>query len=135
MNSSFESSIYVCVYMYLFIYVYVATFSLMTCSPVPPSGCPHCKTSIPDFTTAADTFKEDRKIAYAAVDCTKEKNQDLCKQEGVEGFPTFNYYNYGKLAEKYNGERGVSSYIQQDPCSDFHGSVPRTYKVGLQQGW
>ncbi|KAM4626318.1 protein disulfide-isomerase A5 [Discoglossus pictus] len=73
--------------------------------------CPHCKTSIPDFTTAAETFKEDRKIAYAAMDCTKEKNQDICKQEGVEGFPTYNYYNYGKFTEKYNGERGESGFV------------------------
>uniref|UniRef100_A0A8C7MTY8 Protein disulfide isomerase family A, member 5 n=1 Tax=Oncorhynchus kisutch TaxID=8019 RepID=A0A8C7MTY8_ONCKI len=70
--------------------------------------CPHCKNAVPHFTTAADLFKEDRKIAYAAVDCTKGLNQELCKQEGVEGYPMFNYYNYGKFAEKYNGERGVS---------------------------
>lgn len=50
-------------------------------------------------------------IAYAAVDCTKGQNHDLCKQEGVEGYPTFNYYNYGKNVEKYNGERGVSTSI------------------------
>lgn len=47
-------------------------------------------------------------IVYAAVDCTKGQNHELCKQEGVEGYPTFNYYNYGKFSEKYNGERGVS---------------------------
>uniref|UniRef100_A0A670HLF2 Protein disulfide-isomerase A5 n=1 Tax=Podarcis muralis TaxID=64176 RepID=A0A670HLF2_PODMU len=69
--------------------------------------CPHCKNSIPHFTTAAELFKEDRKIAYAAVDCAKEQNHDLCKQEGVDGYPTFNYYNYGKFIEKYNGDRGI----------------------------
>lgn len=56
-------------------------------------------------------------IVYAAVDCTKGQNHELCKQEGVEGYPTFNYYNYGKFSEKYHGERGVSriiSYIQID---------------------
>jgi len=42
------------------------------------------------------------------VDCAKEQNHDLCKQEGVDGYPTFNYYNYGKFVEKYTGERGVS---------------------------
>ncbi|XP_073401366.1 protein disulfide-isomerase A5 isoform X1 [Dendrobates tinctorius] len=73
--------------------------------------CPHCKNSIPDFTTAANEFKEDRKIGVAAVDCTKEKNQDLCKQEGVEGFPTYIYYNYGKSTEKYNGERSESGFV------------------------
>ncbi|XP_060630757.2 protein disulfide-isomerase A5 [Anolis sagrei] len=72
--------------------------------------CPHCKNSIPHFTTAAELFKEDRKIAYAAVDCAKEQNHDLCKQEGVDGYPTFNYYNYGKFIEKYNGDRGESGF-------------------------
>ncbi|XP_066543542.1 protein disulfide-isomerase A5 [Amia ocellicauda] len=73
--------------------------------------CPHCKNAVPHFTTAADLFKDDRKIAYVAVDCTKGLNHDLCKQEGVEGYPTFIYYNYGKYAEKYNGERGESGFI------------------------
>uniref|UniRef100_A0A665WJ13 Thioredoxin domain-containing protein n=1 Tax=Echeneis naucrates TaxID=173247 RepID=A0A665WJ13_ECHNA len=68
--------------------------------------CPHCKNAVPHFTTAADLFKEDRKIVYAAVDCTKGQNHELCKQEGVEGYPTFNYYNYGKFVERYNGDRG-----------------------------
>ncbi|XP_030065079.1 protein disulfide-isomerase A5 [Microcaecilia unicolor] len=72
--------------------------------------CPHCKNAIPDFTSAADIFKEDRKIAYAAVDCTKEQNHDLCRQEGVEGYPTLNYYNYGKFMEKYRGERSESGF-------------------------
>lgn len=48
-------------------------------------------------------------IVYAAVDCTKGQNHELCKQEGVEGYPTFNYYNYGKFVEKYDGDRGVSA--------------------------
>uniref|UniRef100_A0A3Q2GQW5 Protein disulfide isomerase family A, member 5 n=1 Tax=Cyprinodon variegatus TaxID=28743 RepID=A0A3Q2GQW5_CYPVA len=73
--------------------------------------CPHCKNAVPHFTTAAELFKEDRKIVYAAVDCTKGLNHDLCKQEGVEGYPTFNYYNYGKFVEKYNGDRGEAGFI------------------------
>ncbi|KAM9304909.1 protein disulfide-isomerase A5 [Gastrophryne carolinensis] len=73
--------------------------------------CPHCKNAVPDFTAAAEEFKEDRKIAYAAVDCIKDKNQGLCKQEGVSGFPTFNYYNYAKFSEAYNGERTESGFV------------------------
>uniref|UniRef100_A0A3Q3XBY1 Protein disulfide-isomerase A5 n=1 Tax=Mola mola TaxID=94237 RepID=A0A3Q3XBY1_MOLML len=72
--------------------------------------CPHCKNSVPHFTTAAELFKEDRKIVYAAVDCTKGQNHELCKQEGVEGYPTFNHYNYGKFVEKYNGDRGEEGF-------------------------
>lgn len=54
-------------------------------------------------------FSPPLQIVYAAVDCTKGQNHDLCKQEGVEGYPTFNYYNYGKFVEKYSGDRGVST--------------------------
>ncbi|XP_028663912.1 protein disulfide-isomerase A5 isoform X2 [Erpetoichthys calabaricus] len=73
--------------------------------------CPHCKNAVPHFTLAADLFKEDRKIAYAAVDCTKGQNHELCKQEGIEGYPTFNYYNYGKFGERYSGERGETGFV------------------------
>uniref|UniRef100_A0A4W4GTJ2 Thioredoxin domain-containing protein n=1 Tax=Electrophorus electricus TaxID=8005 RepID=A0A4W4GTJ2_ELEEL len=72
--------------------------------------CPHCKNAVPHFTAAAELFKEDRKIAYAAVDCTKGQNHELCKQEGVEGYPTFSYYNYGKFGEKYTGDRGEAGF-------------------------
>ncbi|GAB1300234.1 Protein disulfide-isomerase A5 [Apodemus speciosus] len=95
--------------------------------------CPHCKKVIPDFTATADAFKEDRKfcvgqierafepamdyaqIACAAVDCVKDKNQDLCQQEAVKAYPTFHYYHYGKLVEKYESDRtesGFTSFIR-----------------------
>ncbi|XP_072436022.1 protein disulfide-isomerase A5 [Chiloscyllium punctatum] len=73
--------------------------------------CPHCKNTIPHFTTAADHFKEERKIAYAAVDCTKGQNHELCKQEGVEGYPMISYYNYGKFMERYSGERAEAAFV------------------------
>ncbi|XP_012331618.1 protein disulfide-isomerase A5 isoform X1 [Aotus nancymaae] len=77
--------------------------------------CPHCKKVIPHFTAAADVFKDDRKIACAAVDCVKDKNQDLCQQEAVKGYPTFHYYHYGKFTEKYDSDRtelGFTNYIR-----------------------
>ncbi|XP_029104402.1 protein disulfide-isomerase A5-like [Scleropages formosus] len=67
--------------------------------------CPHSKEAIPHFTAAAEVLKEDRKVSFAAVDCTEGHNSDMCGQEGVEAYPTFNCYNYGKFAEKYSGER------------------------------
>uniref|UniRef100_G1LDS5 Thioredoxin domain-containing protein n=1 Tax=Ailuropoda melanoleuca TaxID=9646 RepID=G1LDS5_AILME len=87
-----------------------------TVNPSPsPTGCPHCKKVIPHFTTTADVFKDDRKIACAAVDCVKEKNQDLCQQEAVKAYPTFHYYHYGKFAEKYDSDRtelGFTNFIR-----------------------
>uniref|UniRef100_A0A8C5L3F3 Protein disulfide-isomerase A5 n=1 Tax=Jaculus jaculus TaxID=51337 RepID=A0A8C5L3F3_JACJA len=77
--------------------------------------CPHCKKVIPHFTTTAETFKDDRKIACAAVDCVKDTNQDLCQQEAVKAYPTFHYYHYGKLIEKYDSDRtevGFTNFIR-----------------------
>ncbi|XP_032880758.1 protein disulfide-isomerase A5 isoform X2 [Amblyraja radiata] len=73
--------------------------------------CPHCKNTIPHFTTAADHFKEERKVAFAAVDCTKGGNHELCKLEAVEGYPMISYYNYGKFTERYSEERSEEGFI------------------------
>lgn len=32
----------------------------------------------------------------------------MCQQEAVKAYPTFHYYHYGKLAEKYDSDRTVS---------------------------
>uniref|UniRef100_H0XML1 Protein disulfide-isomerase A5 n=1 Tax=Otolemur garnettii TaxID=30611 RepID=H0XML1_OTOGA len=77
--------------------------------------CPHCKKVIPHFTATADTFKDDRKIACAAVDCVKDQNQELCQQEAVKAYPTFHYYHYGKFVEKYDSDRtelGFANFIR-----------------------
>lgn len=42
------------------------------------------------------------------MDCVKDGNQDLCQQEAVKAYPTFHYYHYGKLVEKYESDRTVS---------------------------
>lgn len=34
----------------------------------------------------------------------------------MEGYPTFNYYNYGKYVEKYTGDRGVRNL--NDVCDE-----------------
>jgi hypothetical protein len=50
-------------------------------------------------------------IAYAAVDCTKQ--QSLCQEADVTGYPTFIYYNYGKNPQKYTGGREVRLNMNQ----------------------
>lgn len=37
--------------------------NVCVCSPL--AGCPHCKNAVPHFTTAAELFKEDRKVSVA----------------------------------------------------------------------
>lgn len=52
------------------------------------------------------------------MDCVKDKNQDLCQQEAVKAYPTFHYYHYGKLVEKYESDRTVSQVAQEQPFAE-----------------
>lgn len=70
------------------------------------TGCGHCKKAKPEYTAAAERFKDDHKVLFAAVDCTL--HQPACKMYDVKGFPTFIYFNYLKNSRPYNGGRSVS---------------------------
>lgn len=66
-------------------------------------GCGHCKNAKPHITAAAEHFKDDLKIAFIAVDCTK--NQPVCDQYNVKGFPTIiRFDNFGKTSYSYEGK-------------------------------
>ena len=77
--------------------------------------CGHCKAAKPEFTAAAERLKAEKKKALAAVDCTK--NQELCTEYEVQGFPTFKYFSYGKNPGQYSGGRKEDDFVQfmQDP--------------------
>ena len=79
--------------------------------------CGHCKAAKPDFTSAADKFAEDKKVAFAALDCTQF--QSVCTQHEVTGFPTFKYFNFGKKDFRYNGGRTEAAFVtfMSDPSS------------------
>ncbi|XP_062519566.1 protein disulfide-isomerase A5-like, partial [Corticium candelabrum] len=74
--------------------------------------CGHCKAAKPKFQEAAELMAEKKKVAFAAVDCTDSSNRNLCTQEGVEGYPTIKYYNYGKKGERYAGGRETDDFVQ-----------------------
>lgn len=71
--------------------------------------CGHCKAAKPHFTSAAEQFKDDRKLSFAAVDCTKASA--LCSSNSVTGYPTIMYYNYGKNSFKYMGPRTEEGFV------------------------
>ncbi|CAB3986332.1 disulfide-isomerase A5-like, partial [Paramuricea clavata] len=72
--------------------------------------CGHCKKAKPEFTEAANHYAGNKKIGFAAVDCTKETAS--CSAHGVQGYPTFKYFNYGKNDEKYTGGRTKDDFIK-----------------------
>jgi protein disulfide-isomerase-like protein len=62
------------------------------------------------LTKAAEYFKDDLKIAFVAVDCTK--HNQICEQYEVKGYPTIIYFNFGKNPTPYDGKREVKSFIK-----------------------
>ena len=79
--------------------------------------CGHCKAAKPEFTSAAEQFSGDKKVAFAALDCTQ--HQSVCTQHEVTGYPTFKYFNYGKKDFRYMGGRVEGDFVEfmSDPSS------------------
>jgi len=79
--------------------------------------CGHCKRAKPHFTEAAAKMRENSKVSFAAVDCTK--HNPVCQAHEVQGFPTFKYFNYGKNPTPYEGGREEKDFIafMEDPSN------------------
>ncbi|CAK8672303.1 unnamed protein product [Clavelina lepadiformis] len=71
--------------------------------------CGHCKKAKPEYQNAASQFAEDKKVLFAAVDCTK--SSEVCGNYDVKGYPTFYYLSYGKNAMKYQGGREEPNFV------------------------
>jgi protein disulfide-isomerase-like protein len=81
--------------------------------------CGHCKKTKPEFTKAASEFKDDPKIEFVAIDCTKLAG--LCSAYEVRGYPTIKYFNYLKTMKDYRGERTANDFIKfmKNPDQEF----------------
>ena len=64
--------------------------------------CGHCKALAPEYEEAATTLKE-KDIPLAKVDCTEEA--ELCKEYGVEGYPTIKVFRGPDNVQPYSGQR------------------------------
>ncbi|QKX58943.1 uncharacterized protein TRUGW13939_06071 [Talaromyces rugulosus] len=64
--------------------------------------CGHCKALAPEYETAAEELKE-KNIPLVKVDCTEEA--DLCKEYGVEGYPTLKIFRGPDSVKPYGGAR------------------------------
>ena len=63
--------------------------------------CRHSKELAPIFQQVANEC--DRKVIFAEVDCTR--NNALCVQEHVNGYPTMRLYKDGAFLDKFRGQR------------------------------
>ncbi|KAH6604668.1 disulfide isomerase 1 [Trichoderma cornu-damae] len=73
--------------------------------------CGHCKALAPEYEEAATALKE-KNIKLAKVDCVDEA--DLCKDHGVEGYPTLKVFRGLDKVTPYTGQRkaaGITSYM------------------------
>lgn len=72
--------------------------------------CFHCKNAKPEFIKAAAEYKDDPKVEFAAVDCTKHSG--VCSAYEVRGYPSIKYFSYLKTHKDYKGERKAEDFIK-----------------------
>ncbi|XP_062545872.1 protein disulfide-isomerase A5 [Armigeres subalbatus] len=95
--------------------------------------CGHCKRAKPEFANAAEQFKDDPKVALAAIDCTRHSG--VCSAYEVRGYPTLKYFSYLKTVKEYSGGRTEADFVKflkdpdmplqekvAEPFGDFPGS-------------
>lgn len=71
------------------------------------AGCGHCERMKPAFAEAASKAK----IALALLD--KSNCSDaLLRKYNVQGFPTILLFRSGEVAQAYNGDRSVDSFVK-----------------------
>ncbi|XP_053961500.1 protein disulfide-isomerase A5 [Anastrepha ludens] len=84
--------------------------------------CGHCKKAKPEFSAAAEELKDDLRIVFAAVDCTKYQN--LCQSHGANGYPTITYFSYLKTKADYNGGRSRKDFVAYMSNPNLSASEP-----------
>jgi protein disulfide-isomerase A1 len=70
--------------------------------------CGHCKALAPEYEEAATALKE-KNIPLVKVDCTAET--ELCKDYGVEGYPTVKVFRGLDNIKPYSGPRKAPAYV------------------------
>ncbi|KAE8375795.1 protein disulfide-isomerase [Aspergillus bertholletiae] len=70
--------------------------------------CGHCKALAPKYEQAASELKE-KNIPLVKVDCTVEET--LCKDQGVEGYPTLKIFRGLESVKPYQGARQTEAIV------------------------
>ncbi|CAG2053881.1 unnamed protein product, partial [Timema podura] len=89
-----------------------------------PARCGHCKKAKPEFVAAAEEFKDDSKVEFAAVDCTLHSS--VCSALEVKGYPTIKYFHYyNKETKNYSGGRVKADLVNfmLDPLNPLAGMI------------
>ncbi|XP_035216375.1 protein disulfide-isomerase A5-like [Stegodyphus dumicola] len=102
--------------------------------------CGHCKKAKPEFQAAADYFKDDPKVEFAAIDCTSYSS--VCSAHDVKGYPTLKYFSYYKVEKPYEGLRTESDFVEYmksavdgtPPPAKTLGSPPEKWWSDIPEG-
>lgn len=73
--------------------------------------CGHCKAMAADWEALAEEFEGDSTALIAEVDCTADDTDDICEENGVQGFPTLKYGDPAGL-DDYQGGRDFDSLVE-----------------------
>ncbi|GIY62791.1 protein disulfide-isomerase A5 [Caerostris extrusa] len=84
--------------------------------------CGHCKKAKPEFTAAAEYFKDEPKVEFAAVDCTTFIS--VCNAHEVKGYPTLKYFSYYKVEKPYEGGRTENDFVSYMLSASDSGTPP-----------
>jgi protein disulfide-isomerase A1 len=74
--------------------------------------CNYSQELAPEYEEAATTLKE-KNILLVKVDCTMEA--ELCKNYGIEGYPTVKVFRGPDNIKPYPGARKASAYAASAP--------------------
>lgn len=77
--------------------------------------CGHCKAMKPAWDSLMEEYKDSTNVLVADVNCIEE-GADICKEIGVQGFPTIKFGQISNM-EDYKGGRDL------DSLKDFAGTL------------
>ncbi|KAL5611623.1 hypothetical protein BROUX41_000794 [Berkeleyomyces rouxiae] len=79
--------------------------------------CTHCKSLAPEWEKAAETYKRDKSVVIAKVDCEAPNSKSLTQKQGITSYPTIKWFPPGStVGEDYKGarnEQGVVEFINE----------------------
>lgn len=77
----------------------------------------------PEYVKAAEAYRDDPKVEFVAVDCTK--HAAVCSAYEVRGYPTIKYFSYLKTHKEYKGERKADDFIKFMQNPDLEIEKPK----------
>lgn len=73
-------------------------------------GCGHCKKLDPKYQQLATTFKSDKNVAVAQINC--QEYQDQAQKYGISAYPTIKLFSKQAEPVSYQGPHEVEALVQ-----------------------